>query len=79
MHELASLIDPSVAPGPTLPAGHPFIGVQSAYYWSASSDAALPTFAWGVAFNNGSVVSSNKGFAGGHAWCVRGGMNAGGY
>jgi hypothetical protein len=38
--ELASLIDPSIAtPGPTLPPGHPFTNVQSAFYWSATTHA----------------------------------------
>ena len=32
VHELASLVDPSVAPGPTLPAGHPFTNVQPAHF-----------------------------------------------
>src|SRR5262245_62011473 len=33
--ELTSLVDPSVAPpGPTLPMGHPFTNIQSAYYWT---------------------------------------------
>lgn len=37
VHELASLVDPSIAPpGPTLREGHPFINVQSARYWGAA-------------------------------------------
>lgn len=49
--ELASLIDPSVAPpGPTLPPGHPFPNVQSAPYWSATAFAESPTDAWHVHF-----------------------------
>jgi hypothetical protein len=48
--ELASLIDPSVAPSsPTLPAGHPFTNVQSDGYWSASEHSVTPSTAW-VAF-----------------------------
>ncbi|MGH7180698.1 MAG: DUF1566 domain-containing protein, partial [Nitrospiraceae bacterium] len=31
--ELASLIDPSISPGPTLPMRHPFTNVQSDVYW----------------------------------------------
>jgi hypothetical protein len=74
--ELASLIDPSVAaPGPTLPVGHPFLTVQSASYWSASTLADDSTFAWGVFFGVGGVVNGNKAGTG-RAWCVRGGMNA---
>ena len=74
--ELQSLIDPSVAaPGPTLPPGHPFLTVQSADYWSATTNADLPTNAWNVNFNNGLVNRNGKAGAN-HAWCVRGGMNA---
>ena len=55
--ELASLIDPSVAPpGPTLPPGHPFLTVQSAFYWSASTVAVNPASAWVVHFLNGNVI-----------------------
>jgi hypothetical protein len=52
-------------------------GVQSALYWSASTNAVDPTDAWFVGFSNGNVSNgskpSNDGF---HAWCVRGGMHA---
>lgn len=76
LSELASLVDPSVAsPGPTLPAGHPFLAVQSANYWSASVYAENPALMWGVGFNNGVVLGLSKAFDQ-RAWCVRGGMNA---
>ncbi|MGH7207995.1 MAG: DUF1566 domain-containing protein [Nitrospiraceae bacterium] len=79
MPELASLIDPSVAsPGPTLPAGHPFTNVQSAFYWSASTLAADPANAWLVGFGGGDVTFSGKA-NGNYAWCVRGAMNADAY
>jgi len=74
--ELASLVDPSVAsPGPALPQGHPFMGVQSANYWSASANTDNPTLMWGVGFNNGAVLGVSKAFDQ-RLWCVRGGMNA---
>jgi hypothetical protein len=74
--ELASLVDPSVAPpGPTLPVGHPFIGVLSASYWSATTLAEGPTNVWFVSFLNGNVVITNK-TSDNQVWCVRGGMNA---
>jgi hypothetical protein len=76
MPELASLIDPSVPlPGPTLPPGHPFTNVQSASYWSATTNAEDPTDAWGVIFFVGDVLSGSKASSI-HAWCVRGGNNA---
>jgi hypothetical protein len=75
--ELASLVDPSVAaPGPTLPPGHPFSNVESAFYWSATSHAVTPTTAWLVSFNTGLLGSDNNSSGSRLAWCVRGPMNA---
>jgi hypothetical protein len=77
--ELVSLIDPSVpSPGPTLPPGHPFLNVQSEFYWSATADADGPSNAWYVLFLNGGVFTDSKTFSN-HVWCVRGGMNADAY
>lgn len=74
--ELASLIDPSVAfPGPTLPPGHPFLGVHSALYWSATTGAENPSGAWFVDFFDGGVGPAFKTNSL-QVWCVRGGMNA---
>ena len=74
--EQASLVDPSVAsPGPALPSGHPFAGVQSANYWSASAHVDNPTLTWGVGFSNGAALGVSKAFDQ-RVWCVRGGMNA---
>ena len=69
--ELKSVQDPSL-PAPFVPAI--FTGVQSVY-WSASTLGTNPSSAWLVVFNNGGVNGSVKTHAG-HAWCVRGGMNA---
>ena len=44
VHELASLVDPANT-NPSLPTGHPFTNVQSADYWSATSNAESPTLA----------------------------------
>jgi hypothetical protein len=74
LQELASLVDRRVAPGPTLPAGHPFgTSVQSGIYWSATS-AAFPSFAWVVDFGGGNVNSGPKDGGTNLAWCVRGGQ-----
>jgi hypothetical protein len=81
--ELSSLVDPSVAPGPTLPPGHPFSTALPVFYWSSSMDAGnhtaqgalILTGAWGVDFSKGEVGTLLKTFAG-FVWCVRGGMNA---
>jgi len=61
-----------------LPDVHPFSGVQSAGYWSATSNLGSPTFAWLIDFFNGDV---NDGFKDNDntlnvaAWCVRGGQS----
>ena len=73
--ELSSLIDPSVSPGPTLPVGHPFVGVQSAGYWSATTNSQSTTFARLVNVGNGLVGGAVKTDSL-QVWCVRGGMNA---
>jgi hypothetical protein len=75
--ELASLIDPNAGSAPFLPAGHPFINVQSAPpYWSATTQTgtATPTIAWSVHFIGGNVGPNLKEELF-FAWCVRGPMN----
>lgn len=77
VHELASVIDPSQS-NPALPLGHPFINVLSTGYWSATSNAETPTFAWNVGVGNGNVGTFFKtSFY--QVWCVRGAMNADAY
>ena len=53
--ELASLVDPSIRTGPTLPLGHPFINVEMDAYWSATTIAGNPNSAWLVFFDTGKV------------------------
>jgi len=78
--ELASLVDPANS-NPALPTGHPFSNVQSANYWSATTNADNSAHAWSVDLNNGFVSGLHKtfNFTFGLAWCVRGGMNADAY
>ena len=78
VHELVSLVDLSVSPGPTLHPGHPFANVQAAHYWSASSFVGRGSSAWNVGFVMGmshdiKVTDSHN------VWCVRGGNNAAAY
>lgn len=85
VHELASLVDPSVT-GPALPAGHPFQNVQSSSaYWSATTEvfhtAVNPNntnSAWVVGFNTGDVGPGAKDNSA-NFWCVRGAVNADNY
>ena len=74
--ELGSLIDPSVTiAGPALPLGHPFLNVQSENFWSATTLANAPSFAWNMAIEIGLTGGFDKAELH-HIWCVRGGMNA---
>mgnify|MGYP001616241930 CR=1 FL=1 len=59
--ELRSLIDYSNY-DPALPTGHPFINVQSGFYWSSTSDARYTESAWfvGIGMWYGSMVSTDK-------------------
>lgn len=73
IQDLASLIDPAVAaPGPTLPAGHPFSNVQPAY-WTATSTYFDPDQAYAVSFFLGGRITQLKS-TGISVWCVRGGQ-----
>jgi len=86
VQELASLIDPSLAPNfpplPSdpipLPAGHPFTNVQKFFYWSATFDSPSVTGVeqtWVVGFDDGRVTVATSGSGGtGNVWCVRGGQ-----
>ena len=73
--ELASLVDPSMRTGSTLPLGHPFTNIQLDVYWSATTIAGNPNSAWVVFFDTGKVLYAFKTITF-HAWCVRGGMIA---
>ena len=73
--ELASLVDPSIRTGPTLPPGHPFTNVEMDAYWSATTISGNPNSAWLVFFDTGKVLNGFKTIIF-HSWCVRGGMNA---
>jgi Protein of unknown function (DUF1566) len=73
--ELASLVDPSVKTGSSLPLGHPFTNAQADVYWSATTMAGNPNSAWLVFFDTGRVSYGFKTITF-HVWCVRGGINA---
>ena len=71
VQELVSLVDYSVAnPGPVLPSGHPFIGVQQDLYWSADTFASNPAgIAWVVDFIYGNVTTRVQSLSY-FVWCV---------
>jgi hypothetical protein len=75
LQELASLVDPTVASPPKLPAGHPFTNVQPSGYWSATTLADLASDAWVVDFGGGTVNNGGGGKLNNNfVWCVRGGQ-----
>jgi len=73
--ELASLVDPSMTAGSTLPLSHPFTNVKTDVYWSATTLAGNPNSAWLVFFDTGKVTHAFKTITF-HVWCLRGGMSA---
>jgi len=52
MEELTSLVDRSQS-NPALPTGHPFTNPRSYNYWSGTTVANYPGYAWYVSFANG--------------------------
>jgi hypothetical protein len=78
VHELASLVDPSVFPGPTIPAGHPFTNVQAGHFWSATAFAGKFSHAWNADVILG-MVRDIKITDKHNVWCVRGAKNADAY
>ncbi len=71
LRELQSLADYSIS-SPALPPGHPFTGVQLAFYWSSTSDGSYPAYACLVDINDGHVYGHIKSDTY-YVWCVRGG------
>jgi len=60
---------------PTLAAGHPFVNIQTDYfYWSCTLGMSnLPSDAWGYNFGNGDTSNVAK-TAPVYVWLVRGGF-----
>jgi hypothetical protein len=72
VHELASLVDPGVAPpGPTLRAGHPFTNVQSSRYWGAPPNPQYAAPPWFVFFSDGRTKLADQKTGKALTWCVR--------
>ena len=55
--ELSSLIDSSVASGPTIDVGW-FPNTKNAIYWTSSPYASYSYYAWGVDFGNGAIIGN---------------------
>jgi hypothetical protein len=72
IEELASLID-ATRSNPALPSGHPFLNVQSSFYWSSTTYADDTDDAWLVTLYSGNVLGGNKTNPS-YVWPVRGGQ-----
>ena len=71
--ELASLIDPSLA-APFVPASV-FTNLQTSNYWSATTRADFPAFAWNVRLTDAVVHEFLAKGSNLYVWCVRGSMS----
>jgi len=59
---------------PALPPGHPFTDVQSTgYYWSSTTLAASPSYAWDLGMASGTAHNWPKSFLD-FVWPIRGGQ-----
>jgi len=71
IRELESLVDLE-SHSPALPAGHPFVNVQDAY-WSSTTSVYEPRYAWTVYSQDGIVGVGFKPHADFYVWPVRNG------
>ena len=70
IRELKSIVDktranPAISPN--------FTAIASNYYWSSTTNASVPSFAWFVYFGNGDVVWDDKTYSN-YVRCVRAGQ-----
>ena len=70
VRELLSLIDYGNL-SPPLPSGHPFVDVQSGYYWSSTSSVFNSFTAWFVSTLSGYVSTLDKSDYNAYVWPVR--------
>ena len=74
IRELSSLVDFSRS-SPALPAGHPFVNVQLAFYWSSTSNVSTPGNAFSLNLWSGRTSDSgDKDSFSDSIWPVRGGQ-----
>ncbi len=73
INELESLVD-CARHSPALPAGHPFEAVQTAY-WSATTSAFEPDWAWALYLDQGAVGVGQKQGRHFRVWAVRDSTN----
>ena len=71
IREMLSLIDYGMA-DPIIPAGHPFINVKTAIYWTSTTLAPAPIIAWMMTLGIGPTVFDVKHSPASRMWPVRG-------
>jgi hypothetical protein len=71
IRELASLIDYGQY-SPAIPTEHPFVGVQSDYYWTSSTNVSSTGYGWSMSLDSGLTSAVFKGSSY-YVWPVRGG------
>lgn len=59
VNEMRSLVDYS-RHDPDLPSGHPFVNVQSVWYWSSTTNPVYSAGAYNVGISRGSIHMGNK-------------------
>ena len=74
-HSLVDYSEPAQADALNTPNG-PFVNVEDATYWSATSDADVSMLAWVVSFDGGGVALYNTTEISSFVWCVSGGQDA---
>jgi len=74
VEELKSLID-SERRDPALPEGHPFSGIKSEIFWSATPSPSDDIVAWQVSFFSGEAVTDQKSGTR-RVWCVLSGQSS---
>jgi hypothetical protein len=72
--ELHSLIDFGRL-NPALPSGHPFVNVQTRPYWSSTTSAGFPDFAWTIPMDRGGSNFDDIKDHAYYVWPVRGGLS----
>ena len=78
IEEISSLIDMSVAGSPKLPAGHPFVSVQSNNYWTdLTMGGALMDYINSLNMGDGSVPELDPTTDTAYVWPVWGGKSSG--
>lgn len=74
VNELESLINDDEPNSATWLTNQGFTNVQSYYYWSSTTYASYPGYAWFVYMSNGWFYNGNKSDNGLYAWPVRAGQ-----